>query len=1331
MAGSVGDLDAGEVRLYNELATKQWGLALPQGQTLLPAAVFKTQPPDGTGEGACRFLFPAAHVLRCLAPHFGVSTTAESLRKQHFRMVRGRGWSVGQPSDGALLAKNVYTMPQGEHAPGRKGLSATDTSEDAMCLVDVDGVRLMMVNMATPRGGAAEEKSKQYADAWMKAGGLWREITQPEEDAGGAVRASLEKTLQAAQEDGSITAEQAQSLVDKIWPTEKLLRHLKGVTSNVGDRGSSNHKLSRDEQRELHKTLTSLTQHRADDGGAVPSGRQSTIDMIVGDDLLLAEIMKSEGAQTMVDILAGNLVCQARGVLDLLSGIIALRMPQNVYDNEVQPLVRVMRHVFADKSLLTYRARAMAALKENIVPGPTYTMTFAPDGSIGMHTTIEKVLDFLSNFPSWRQTMKVPKGNIGVVVSCDGAKLGAKGGVVSTVMWFLNMVDLPQSSRQVFTLALSNGDDNAQQLLYHHHPVFKNIADTGVWQDPHDDSSNGTYMLKVWRVADGKSLRMELARDTAAGVFPCARCYILRWQLHDFWSQCEMDLDLDDYDRVRVEQAAGMGATKRDTESQAEFSRRMHGWTGSVRPLTTTPPQDWAAQVLHWQLRCTGSIFARLIAMSRRWGGAELEKKMRMHARREDAITVSITDHTGGSASAKTHSASVGGDSLHVLMHKWSQDGSFTDHFPPEVRVPLRRVLRLVTQLLYVLAHTETRPQWWPWWEVDGLLCGQALVAVLGPDAITPTIHETFQHGAQKLREAQEIETWLGLEGQGNILDRLRENAAEKAHGIRAHDHDRTARGSNVRVRMRERDRQDGQEHGEAAAPSTESRPHDDKGRDILVNACAMADVLERQYIEFAVREIFPHECCQGQVVTRRRRIEAQSKRPASTDKLPRRAYAHAFVSNSVVLEWRQRKQLPTRVTAVPAATQDRAMTKIDGEQPRTDPEADERHGRTELEDAGRHSSDSEDDSGDVEGAAASEAGDSTAAEGERAMADSVDKSTVGPTDENEDHDTHDLSPDVREASTLTPESPDGLAGGPLPAISRGSVQTRLDRMYVPNMGKKKAEYVCHGPAQTRFVPKDLQVKLLFSDRSVAIEGYFDTDPGTKRRVLLADLDGFCEDLVGVNGTRGFGVRACLGSVSCAKQVKDMQKNKTTWAPDPDNPAMSSPHGWWRFYFGEWKGHNRIEQLPDRSYLRVPQITQPCFEQHAVAKALAGSRRDASYGLQQRMEPILTHPQCVSDFLDALFDLGAETHEQLNALHAGTQPPSDADLNAVILGFRAASLKCFQTFEEACNGQQAPEHLRSKPRSALDIGEDRDDAHDEEDAAPAAQTPRDSTVGDG
>lgn len=153
-------------------------------------------------------------------------------------------------------------------------------------------------------------------------------------------------------------------------------------------------------------------------------------------------------------------------MLDLLSGVIALRTSAREYDEEIRGIIACERDIFGDTALLTSgaKARKHLALCDNLPTPPRYSITRCESaGSLGMHTTIKELLDHLAGFPSWRKSIDDGKKLVGLLVSTN-AKFGASGGVVSTVASVANTNSLQQSSRQVFTLDLSNGDDSMSDL---------------------------------------------------------------------------------------------------------------------------------------------------------------------------------------------------------------------------------------------------------------------------------------------------------------------------------------------------------------------------------------------------------------------------------------------------------------------------------------------------------------------------------------------------------------------------------------------------------------------------------------------------------------------------------------------------------------------------------------------------------------------------------------------------------------------------------------------------------------------------------------------------
>jgi len=389
-----------------------------------------------------------------------------------------------------------------------------------------------------------EVLGEDVADTWEGSGILFKTKATVATATREMALQQLQTAIELARRSG-VDADEVQNALDASFPNGSILRWLKLAAKGTDEKLSisDSAKLTVRERAALKK----LVREALDDDGA----RADMVHLMAVDDLLMVQVLQEQGGDGMVKALAFNLVHEARGVLDLLSGIIAIRVGETPYEDEILSVVKCVREMFGNTMLLAPRARGLQALRDNCPAAPQYKLTRGPNGSIGLHTTVHELLDYLSNFPSWRQSITAPLNRLGIVISTDGAKMGANGGVVSTVVWLVNLVGLQQSSRQVFTLALSNGDDSVAELQAHHHPVFKEAEEPFVWQDPRDASESGTFRVRTWRVADGKGIRLELSRDTAAGCFPCPRCSILKQQLWDFWATCVMDLGLEEYSNVR------------------------------------------------------------------------------------------------------------------------------------------------------------------------------------------------------------------------------------------------------------------------------------------------------------------------------------------------------------------------------------------------------------------------------------------------------------------------------------------------------------------------------------------------------------------------------------------------------------------------------------------------------------------------------------------------------------------------------------------------------------------------------------------------------------
>ena len=129
-----------------------------------------------------------------------------------------------------------------------------------------------------------------------------------------------------------------------------------------------------------------------------------------------------------------------------------------------------------------------------------------------------------------------------------------------------------------------------------------------------------------------------------------------------------MDLTLRDAAEVRA------GPPKKSGQSMQSFSGARDGWSGLHPPLTSTEPNNWAPQLLHWGLRPVAVVLARLLTMS------ELEDNGETRGNRDkmesmmreigiDTKFVRLVAKTG----RVSHVCSMDGNSLYVVLENWAK----------------------------------------------------------------------------------------------------------------------------------------------------------------------------------------------------------------------------------------------------------------------------------------------------------------------------------------------------------------------------------------------------------------------------------------------------------------------------------------------------------------------------------------------------------------------------------------------------------------------------------------------------------------------------------
>ena len=113
--------------------------------------------------------------------------------------------------------------------------------------------------------------------------------------------------------------------------------------------------------------------------------------------------------------------------------------------------------------------------------------------------------------------------------------------------------------------------------------------------------------------------------------------------------------------------------------------------------------------------------------------------------------------------------------------------------------------------------------------------------------------------GAELLLRVRDIEKELGMEGKLS-LRHFAEFAAEEAHRLRARDLEHTSRGgSAMKGNLAKR-------RGAAQAGQVR-KSQDVSGREIDVQAGTLAEVLDRQFREHALRELSQERCLTGALI--------------------------------------------------------------------------------------------------------------------------------------------------------------------------------------------------------------------------------------------------------------------------------------------------------------------------------------------------------------------------------------------------------------------------------------------------------------------------------
>ena len=203
-----------------------------------------------------------------------------------------------------------------------------------------------------------EVLGEDVADTWEGSGILFKTKATVATATREMALQQLQTAIELARRSG-IDADEVQNALDASFPNGSILRWLKLAAKGTDEKlsMSDSAKLTVRERAALKK----LVREALDDDGA----RADMVHLMAVDDLLMVQVLQEQGGDGMVKALAFNLVHEARGVLDLLSGIIAIRVGETPYEDEILSVVKCVREMFGNTMLLAPRARGLQALRDN------------------------------------------------------------------------------------------------------------------------------------------------------------------------------------------------------------------------------------------------------------------------------------------------------------------------------------------------------------------------------------------------------------------------------------------------------------------------------------------------------------------------------------------------------------------------------------------------------------------------------------------------------------------------------------------------------------------------------------------------------------------------------------------------------------------------------------------------------------------------------------------------------------------------------------------------------------------------------------------------------
>jgi hypothetical protein len=134
-------------------------------------------------------------------------------------------------------------------------------------------------------------------------------------------------------------------------------------------------------------------------------------------------------------------------LLDLLGGLVCDRAGSECFNNEILPLVRLLRDESGGLRILRTAEYGRAAIRKlvHVVPTRAFKVdvrdalsTTDPKdvGSVSVRVGLSDVLDWMFQHVGVQTYFKSDTFTIGVVMAADGAKLTSRAGVVAYTIWF-------------------------------------------------------------------------------------------------------------------------------------------------------------------------------------------------------------------------------------------------------------------------------------------------------------------------------------------------------------------------------------------------------------------------------------------------------------------------------------------------------------------------------------------------------------------------------------------------------------------------------------------------------------------------------------------------------------------------------------------------------------------------------------------------------------------------------------------------------------------------------------------------------------------------------